>query len=259
MEAIKSQQVVETFTRFANNSIQTHVKTVKMTTVVKNFVNGKNNSALQAYLSPFFNSDQCASTSATESAGGPQTSLKKEGTKSLLLGAAQRGSLLNNGSFPMLSPVASDHKRGILESAFSRWNSRHEMWIQICRKWLRNDKPKNEQIVHLDGGGGLGLDGRGVVECFHVSQQLQNSKVAGKVRKVMITVVLPIPADAALARGLSLDTKFWKSENQTQTYINMAAFVMSAKQARVATVLGKFLARLSFPPGAKAYHSLFRK
>jgi len=120
MEAIKSQQIVETFTRFANNSIQTHVKTVKMTTVVKNFVNGKNNSALQAYLSPFFNSDQCASTPATESAGGPQTSLKKEGTKSLLLGAAQIGSLLNNGSFPMLSPVASDHKRGILESAFSR-------------------------------------------------------------------------------------------------------------------------------------------
>ena len=46
--------------------------------------------------------------------------MEGEGTTSLLLRAAQRGSLLNNGSFPMLSPVASDHKRGILESAFSR-------------------------------------------------------------------------------------------------------------------------------------------
>jgi len=64
---------------------------------------------------------------------------------------------------------------------------------------LKNEKPKNEKIVHLDGGRGLSLDGRGHVECFHVSQQLQNSKVAGIVRKVMVTVVNPIPADATLA------------------------------------------------------------
>ena len=57
------------------------------------------------------------------------------------------------------------------------------------QKTIEKRETKNEQIAHLDGGGGLSLDGRGRVECFHVSQQLQNSKVAGIVRKVMVTVV----------------------------------------------------------------------
>jgi hypothetical protein len=46
---------------------------------------------------------------------------------------------------------------------------------------------------------------------------------------------------------------------QTQTYINVAAFVLPAKQSSIATKLGIILARLRFPPGAEACHAIFRK
>jgi len=46
---------------------------------------------------------------------------------------------------------------------------------------------------------------------------------------------------------------------QTQTYINVAVFMLPAKQSCIATKLGKFLAQLRFPPGAEACHAFFRK